>query len=121
MKDLPQRKYYAVVDAIVAGEGDGPMDADAIEAGILLAGGDPVAVDAIAATLMGFDYKKIPTVSNGFAEMRWPLTRETPDKIKIKSNNGNWNGTHVGGVLGGALSFKPHFGWVGHIELESRE
>lgn len=121
MKDLPQRKYYAVVDAIVAGEGDGPLDADAKESGILLAGGDPVAVDAIAATLMGFDYEKIPTVSNGFAEMRWPLTQDAPDKIKIKSNNENWNGNHVGSVLGSTLSFKPHFGWVGHIELESWE
>ena len=47
MKNTPQRKYYAIVDGVVAGEGDGPMDVDAKEAGILIAGSDPVAIDAV--------------------------------------------------------------------------
>lgn len=121
MKNTPQRKYYAIVDGVVAGEGDGPMDVDAKEAGILIAGSDPVAIDAVASTLIGFDYRTIPTVIQSFAMMRWPLTRDTPDDIRIKSNKANWNGALGNIALDSTLSFKPHFGWLGHIEMENRE
>jgi uncharacterized protein (DUF362 family) len=44
-----------VVDGILGMEGDGPVNGSPVPMGVVLAGADPVAVDAIAATLMGLD------------------------------------------------------------------
>ncbi|MCH8049656.1 DUF362 domain-containing protein [Patescibacteria group bacterium] len=45
----------AIVDGMMAMEGDGPTRGTAVPLGLALAGTDPVAVDAVAATLMGVD------------------------------------------------------------------
>ncbi|MFH1632288.1 MAG: DUF362 domain-containing protein [bacterium] len=44
-----------VIDGILAMEGDGPSRGTPVEMGVALAGMDPVAVDAVGATLMGVD------------------------------------------------------------------
>lgn len=56
-----QRNYFCVLDGIVAGELDGPLDPAPKPAGMLLAGFDPVAVDVIGTEVMGFDHEKIKT------------------------------------------------------------
>jgi len=50
---------FAVVDALVALEGWWKDPEDRVEMGILIAGSDPVAVDAVGAYLMDFDPKQI--------------------------------------------------------------
>jgi|GEM_PF-1090437 len=45
----------AVIDGILAMEGDGPVNGAPVAMGVVLAGFDAVAVDAIAATLIGLD------------------------------------------------------------------
>ncbi len=50
---------FALMDATFAGDGAGPRAMRWHEKDMLLAGADQVAVDAIAARLMGFDPKKI--------------------------------------------------------------
>lgn len=49
----------AIVDGVMAMEGDGPTAGSAVPMGVVLAGTDAVAVDAIGATLMGFDPSEI--------------------------------------------------------------
>ncbi len=44
-----------VVDAHVAMEGEGPMAGDPVELGLIIAGGDAVAVDLVASSIMGWD------------------------------------------------------------------
>lgn len=46
---------FVVCDSIVVGEGQGPMAAEPVELGVLLAGANGLAVDAVACHLMGFD------------------------------------------------------------------
>ncbi len=50
---------FVVADSVVVGEGQGPMAADPVELGVLLAGADPLAVDVVACHLMGFDPAEI--------------------------------------------------------------
>ena len=45
----------SVVDGIIAMEGLGPMAGDVVEMGLIIAGKDPVAVDAVTAKVMGFE------------------------------------------------------------------
>jgi uncharacterized protein (DUF362 family) len=93
------RRYLTIIDGIVAGEGNGPMEADAKPCGLLVAGQNPVAADFVAARLMGFDWQKLPTIREG---MRLFGLRETDIRVVPE--------------LGEPFQFKPHFGWKGHIE-----
>jgi len=47
------RPDFAIVDGIVGMEGNGPVQGDAKPCGVLVAGDDPVAVDATCARIMG--------------------------------------------------------------------
>lgn len=45
----------AIVDGVVAMEGEGPVFGRAVPMGVVIAGMDPLAVDAVGSTLMGID------------------------------------------------------------------
>jgi uncharacterized protein (DUF362 family) len=53
----------ALIDGVMAMQGDGPIEGDAVEAGVFIASADPVAADAIAATIMGIDPHEIAYLS----------------------------------------------------------
>jgi uncharacterized protein (DUF362 family) len=53
------RPDFAIVDGIVGMEGNGPLQGDAKPCGLLVAGDDPVAVDATCARLMGLVPERI--------------------------------------------------------------
>lgn len=118
MRDGLQRAYLTIVDAVIAAEGDGPLDADAKDCGVLMAGTNPVAVDFAAARLMGFDWRCVPTISHAFDSMRWPLASFTSDDVCIAGACSKWSGRVVDVEPASTLAFKPHFGWTGHVELK---
>jgi len=118
--DLQQRKtYLCLVDGIIGGEGNGPMNPDPFSAGIVLFGVNPVPVDAVGATLMGFDIDRIPTISLAFRIGAYPLTGCSPDDIVCVSNEPSWNGRLREITKTATFDFKPHFGWSGHIEKKA--
>jgi uncharacterized protein (DUF362 family) len=53
------RPDFAIVDGIVAMEGNGPIQGQAKTCGVLVAGDDPVAIDATCARIMGLLPEKI--------------------------------------------------------------
>ena len=69
----PQRDYVAILDGIVAGEGNGPLQPLPVEAGVVAAARDPFALDALMARLMGFDPARIPLLARrgDFADPEW--------------------------------------------------
>ena len=107
-------RYLAVVDGIVAGEGNGPMAPDAKPCGVILAGTHPAAVDCVAATLMGFDWKRLRLLRAAFAMRELNFTPFTPDSIHVDSSRPEWRGRLD--ELRSWFRFRPHFGWVGAIE-----
>jgi len=58
------RRTFSVVDGIVAGEGQGPFCPKAKNAHVLVAGENLLAVDCVAARLMGFNVRKIPYLNH---------------------------------------------------------
>ena len=58
------RTILTLVDAIVAGEDCGPLKPRPKPCGLLVWGEDPGQVDITCATLMGFDWRRIPLLSN---------------------------------------------------------
>ncbi|MBN2072022.1 MAG: DUF362 domain-containing protein [Candidatus Krumholzibacteriota bacterium] len=59
---------FAVMDGTVCGDGAGPRTMDLFEGNIILASGDSVAIDAVAAKIMGFDPMSIDYI-------RWATER----------------------------------------------
>ena len=53
------RPGLAIVDGIVGMQGNGPIQGDPVNAGVIIVGTDPVAVDSTAAHLMGIDPERI--------------------------------------------------------------
>jgi uncharacterized protein (DUF362 family) len=114
------KRFFAVVDGIVAGHGNGPAEADRLEAGVLIAGTNPVAVDCVGARLMGFDPQKIPMLREAFASSPLPLAGFAYDDIQVVSGHPGWNRKLRDVRPEDCFSFRPHFGWKGHIEWDGQ-
>lgn len=118
LREQQQRNYFCFVDGIIAGEKDGPVSPDPVKAGVLMAGFNPVAMDDVACTLMGFDISKIKLVSKAedetianrlfYGNRNEIIVVGNEDKQNIISFSKNHN-----------LHFEPHPNWKGHIELEN--
>jgi uncharacterized protein DUF362 len=116
LHDRPVRRFLSLVDGIVAGEGNGPLDPIPRPAGVVLAGSNPVAVDLACARLMGFDYCKIPMLNRALERHSLPLVDFAYEDIRIHSDDPVFD-SRLADLQGPLLGFKPHFGWRGHIEL----
>lgn len=81
--DTRQRKVLHLVDAIVAGQGDGPLASDPLPMGLLMAGENAAAVDYIGAQLLGYDPNLIPLVRHAFDRFRWPIADFSPDEVTV--------------------------------------
>ncbi len=112
----PQRRIVTFVDGLWAGELEGPLKPSPKVAGVLLAGVDSLAIDVVAATLMGFDYRKIKLLDRALAITDLPVSIVTPDRIDVVSNEPAWS--DLRGIGEHHLAFAPPRGWKGHIELE---
>ncbi|MBO0722562.1 MAG: DUF362 domain-containing protein [Blastocatellia bacterium] len=73
LADSPQRQVVHVVDAIVAGQGDGPLAPLPLPMGLIIVGQNAAAVDWIGAHLLGYEPSKVSIVREGFRKFRWPL------------------------------------------------
>jgi len=97
---------FCIMDGTTAGNGPGPRVMTPVEKNVMLASGDPVAVDAVAAKIMGFDPMAIPYIRMAHEA---GLGTGKPEEIAIAGESElaeqNW-GFHVG------LSFHKFAGWV---------
>jgi uncharacterized protein (DUF362 family) len=108
------KKYIGIVDAVLAGEGNGPLAPDPKYMGRIVAGRNPVAIDAVCATMMGFDPMKIPTIEKSFQMRYYPVTDFRYENIQVKTESDTFELRSLSKSM--ILNFKPHFAWVGHIE-----
>jgi len=113
-----QKKYISIVDGIIAGEGNGPEAPDPFPAGVLIAGTNPVAVDAVCVKIMGFDWQKIPSIKNAFQIQHYPLCDFQYEDIQVISSDKRYNKLLKDISDQDVFHFKPHFGWLNHIEIE---
>lgn len=81
LDSLPTPKRFALVDGIVGSQGDGPLFGAPVPSGVLVGGGDFLAVDATCARLMGLD----PANINILTFMKWAgLGQMDADKIELR-------------------------------------
>jgi uncharacterized protein (DUF362 family) len=114
-----QRKpYLSFVDGVIGGQGRGPMNPDPLDSRIVMFGANPASVDAVAATLMGFDVRRIPIVEHAFCTRGFPLTDWNWQQVRCVSDVAAWNQL-LPDLMNSSelLHAEPHFGWTGNIEL----
>jgi hypothetical protein len=116
LQDKKQRKIFVVVDGIIAGEGDGPVNPRPKPCGVLVAGFNDIAVDVVATRLMGFDPLKIPKFKKISKENLGKLCGFDFKKINCVSNIRDWD-RPLEDIKGRCLAFKPHYGWKNNIEF----
>jgi uncharacterized protein (DUF362 family) len=91
-----QRRVVHVVDAIVAGQGDGPLAPQPLPLGLVFGGNSAAAVDWVGARLLGYDPSRIPIVRHTFDHYPWPLTSFTAEEINLV---GEWGSRIAKAVL----------------------
>jgi uncharacterized protein (DUF362 family) len=87
MAEEPQRQVLHVVDAVVAGQGDGPLSPQPLPLGLILAGRNAAAVDWIGARLLGYEPQRVPLVREALGDFQWPIASFDPVNIRLL---GDW-------------------------------
>lgn len=107
MSPRPVRRYFSVIDGVMGGDEMGPLAPQPRQAGVLIAGFDPLSVDRIATQIMGLDPERIRDQRRGAQLTRYPLT-ESDLPIRVVSNQPAWQD-----VIrpGSGLGFRPHYAW----------
>lgn len=85
--DEIQRRVLHISDAIIAGQGDGPLASDALALNLILAGENAAALDWVSAYLLGYDARKIPLLKHSLGDFRWRIADFQTDEIELL---GDW-------------------------------
>jgi len=109
LAETAQRRVLHVVDAMVAGQGDGPLAPEPLHLGLLLGGGNPAAVDWIGAHVLGYDPRRVALAREAFGRFRWPIAAFACDEVRLSGDLGG--GESLAGALGAAQSVKHPPGW----------
>ncbi len=83
---------FATMDGTTAGSGPGPRTVKPHDKNVILASADQVAIDAVAASMMGFDWRKLPCIALSHENK---LGIGDPSEIELKGDveaaKGRWN------------------------------
>lgn len=113
LQSTPQRQNLTIVDAIIAGEKEGPLEPSPKPCGTLIAGENPVAVDLVCSQIMGFDYSRIPTLIHATHAHSHSILTKAIDEVTIQADVA-MPLHEVYAAYG--VDFIPTSGWKGHIE-----
>jgi uncharacterized protein (DUF362 family) len=112
----PKRTIVSITDAIVGGQGEGPLSPKPIPSGFITGSTNPAAAEWVNARLMGFDPRKIPLIRESFGKFSHQISDCTQDEIRILASGVELSEDRIFPLRGGP--FKPSEGWTGHCELE---
>jgi uncharacterized protein (DUF362 family) len=119
MAESPQRTVVSITDAIVGGEGEGPLAPTPVNSGFVTGAFNPAAAEWVHALLMGFDPRKIPLIREAFGAFRFPLTSFGPAGIAVVDADGPRPDAEIYAAAG--PPFLPPRGWKGHCERDERD
>jgi uncharacterized protein (DUF362 family) len=113
MQSSPQRKVLALVDAVVAGEKEGPLEPSSCKIGALVIGDNSCVTDLVCSKLIGFDYHKIPIIFNTLSTLGNLKSSIEVENLVVFLNSEKRKFKDLP-VL---HAMEPSTGWKGFIEL----
>lgn len=87
MASSPRRRVIHLADAIVAGQGDGPLAPQPLSLGLMFAGDNAACMDWFGARLLGYDPQLLPIVREAFGQFRWPISKSKSVDVTL---SGDW-------------------------------
>ena len=79
----PQRTAISITDAMIGGEGEGPLANTPVPSGFVTGALNTAAAQWVHARLMGFDPAKVHLIHEAFGRFKYPLTDFSPDSIRV--------------------------------------
>jgi uncharacterized protein (DUF362 family) len=114
LADTPQRRTIHITDAIIGGQGEGPLRPEPVPSGFLTGALNPAAAEWVNVLAMGWDPRRLPIVREAFGSFRWPLTGFGGDDIQVATAAGIRPAASIGPPNG--EPFRASAGWRGHVE-----
>jgi uncharacterized protein (DUF362 family) len=115
LANTPQRTVISITDAVIGGEGEGPLGNTPVPSGFVTGALNTAAAEGVHARLMGFDPEKIPLIREAFGRFKYPLADFSLDSIRVWMADTEKPTRDVLPFEGRA--FVPPRGWQGHCEL----
>lgn len=96
MAASPRRRVVHLADAIIAGQGDGPLSPQPLPLGLLFAGNNAPCVDWFGSRLLGYDPNLLPIVREAFGRFQWPISATNPNDTTLL---GDWGSGTIDQVM----------------------
>ena len=115
LSEKRQRVIYSLTDAVVCGQGEGPLAPEPLTLGAVTFACNSVAADWIHCVLLGLDPERIRLLSSARSGSCWMLLDEgrvpyaAVDSQSLQLNE-------IRDTIG--VNARPPDGWEGHVELE---
>jgi uncharacterized protein (DUF362 family) len=114
-----QRTVINLTDAIVGGQGEGPLSPIPASLRFLTLGINAPATEWVNAILMGLDPARIPLTSAAFSNDEPSLANFQPDQIMVRLGNSDLSPEEAAQRVG--YRVLPPANWVGHCEWQPRQ
>lgn len=88
MTESIQRRVVHIADAVIAGQGNGPLAPDPLELGYLIGGNNASAVDWVGAHLLAYQPDKIPLLEHAFDAFSWPIADFPKSAVVVSGDLG---------------------------------
>lgn len=88
LADEPQRRVVHLTDAVIAGQGDGPLAPEPLSLGLLLGSWNAPAMDRVGGQLLGYDPDRIPITRESFGRFHWPISAIPPEEVVLVDTDG---------------------------------
>ena len=89
MSEEMQRRVIHIADAIIAGQGNGPLAPEPLELGLLLGSNNAAAMDWIASQVLAYDPEKISLMRHAFDSFHWPIANFSSGEVKLVGDLGD--------------------------------
>lgn len=107
-----KRRYMALIDGIIGGEGEGPLQPKQVKSGVIILGYNPVAADIVGTAYMGIDYTKIKSFLENENEKRKLKTFGT-EEIVINSTDYKYDDLLKSGNA--PYKYEVPYGWKDYL------
>ncbi|MBO6155241.1 MAG: DUF362 domain-containing protein [Lachnospiraceae bacterium] len=113
MCDSVQRKIFIVADMICGGDHSGPLAPSPVDAGVIAMGEDPFLFDRTICSVMGFDYSRIPQLSElkYFADGIHKVSEGEREAAIVVSNDHEWNRKNYDEIRENSVHYQAAYGW----------
>jgi uncharacterized protein (DUF362 family) len=114
MADAPQRTLFSLTDAIVCGEGEGPLAPTPLAIGVITFSACAAWADAAHGALLGIDADRTAVIREAFGTFRWPLA-PAGRAPEVALRGRRLTPRELAAELGRPARLPR--GWAGHCEL----